>query len=75
MKRPEPAETYRGLLVQFNALAQLAIAQEKMIGVLNKELSELREKDRSLSEEAINALRDENAYLSDMLVKADNATK
>ncbi len=67
MKPRNPAKNYEGLLKQFNALYTLVESKESQTSLLSAENEELRKELRKVNHEEINALRDENERLTNLL--------
>lgn len=67
MKPRNPAKNYEDLLKQFNALYTLAESKESQTSLLSAENEELRKELRKVNHEEINALRDENERLTNLL--------
>lgn len=64
-----PDPTYKGLLVQANALHHLASSYERQLVSLQKEFDSLKIKISLIGEEAINAERATNEMLTNELDK------
>lgn len=67
MKKRNPSENYKGLLVQFNALYTLVENHEKTNSILSEEVESLKNELLSVDRKEIDALRETNERLTNLL--------